>query len=151
MYCQKLRNEAVASLYMQKEKKRKSKYTEKSQEVLSVLKTGVQQKIAAEIVGVRPETISEWKSKYPSFKAEIEAIKDGLGSAMVDVTVRHALKTEKDGTPTDQAAKSAQWILENVHSDVISKRQTVEHKGEFRLGALIDSAKISEEDNEDTE
>lgn len=122
--------------------KRKRKYSKQKDEVLSVMKTGVTQRQAAQIVGIAEQTISSWRKEYPDFDSALVQIKDDLRAQAVGVTIKHMQKKDYiDGLPTDAAAKTAQWMLENIDNKNFSKKQSVEHTGVFSLGSLIEESK----------
>jgi hypothetical protein len=92
---------------------RKPKYSQALiDKLVRVVLAGGNKVDAARIVGIEPETLSRWLSRYPELSQEIEG-----------ASARHRLKLVKlmfkHGKKNHQALA---WLLERVHGDIYGSK-----------------------------
>jgi len=89
--------------------------------VSRLMASGVDQKDLAFVLGVQPETISRWKSKYPTFRKAIEDGKEMAVSHLITTGLRAATGYDIEETTTEYEKKDNEWV--EVKKKVVKKQR----------------------------
>jgi len=88
-----------------------------------LMASGVRQKDLAFVMGVHPQTISNWKAKYPVFRKALEDGKEMAVSGLINTGLRAATGYEIEETTTEYVKdrESGEWV--EIKKRVVSKQR----------------------------